>query len=103
MAVDVADAAEAGDDFLADIAAFGGANGIGFEASFGGEGVGSDVDAPEGKSAGDAERFPFGQGGGVGLVGGGGGNPQVEARFTKAGAEEMKGIFWRIGGWRGEG
>jgi len=56
----VADAAEAGDDFLADVAAFGGANGIGFESCFGREGVGSDVDAPEGKPAGDADWFPFG-------------------------------------------
>ncbi len=71
MAVDVADAAEAGDDFLADVAAFGGADGVGLKASFGGESVGSDVNAPEGKTASDAERFPFGQGGGVGLVRGG--------------------------------
>jgi hypothetical protein len=56
----VADAAEAGDDFLADVATFGGANGIGFESCFGREGVGSDVDAPKGKPAGDAERFPIG-------------------------------------------
>ena len=103
MTIDVTDAAEAGDDFLADVAAFGGADGIGFESCFGGEGVGSDVDAPEGKSAGDAERFPLGQGGGVGLVGGGRGNPQVESRFTKAGGEKGGGIFWRIGGRRGEG
>ncbi len=60
MAVDVADASEAGDDFLADVAAFGGADGVELEASFGGESVGSDVDVPEGKSAGDAERFPIG-------------------------------------------
>jgi hypothetical protein len=60
VAIDVADASEAGDDFLADVAAFGGADGVGLEASFGGEGIGSDVDAPEGKSAGDAERFPVG-------------------------------------------
>ena len=56
----MADATEAGDDFLADVAAFGGANGIGFESCFRREGVGSDVDAPEGKSTSDAERFPFG-------------------------------------------
>ena len=93
------DAAESRDDFLADVAAFGGADGIGFEAGFGGEGVGSDVDAPKGKSAGDAEWFPFGQGRGGGLVGGVGGNPQVEAGFTKAGRLEEKGISWRIGGW----
>ena len=55
----MADAAEAGDDFLADVATFGGANGIGFESCFGREGVGSDVDAPKGKTAGDAERFPI--------------------------------------------
>ncbi len=99
MAVDVADASEAGDDFLADVAAFGGADGVGLEASFGGESVGSDVDAPKGKSAGDAERFPFGQGGGGGLVRGGRGNPQVEAGFTKAVRLEEKGIFWSIVGW----
>ena len=64
----MADASEAGDDFLADVAAFGGANGVGLKASFGRQGIGSDVDAPKWKSMGDADRFPFGQGGGVGLV-----------------------------------
>ena len=54
------DAAESRDDFLADVAAFGGADGIGLESCFGREGVGSDVDAPKGKSVGDAERFPIG-------------------------------------------
>jgi hypothetical protein len=60
VAIDVTDATEAGDDFLADVAAFGGADGVGFESCFGGESVGSDVDAPKGKPAGDAERFPIG-------------------------------------------
>ena len=56
----MADATEAGDDFLADVATFCGADGVGLEASFGGEGVGSDVDAPKGKPASYAERFPVG-------------------------------------------
>jgi len=60
VAIYVTDAAEAGDDFLTDVAAFGGANGIGLETCFGREGIGSDVDAPKGKTAGDAERFPIG-------------------------------------------
>jgi hypothetical protein len=60
VTIDVTDAAESRDDFLADVAAFGGADGIGFESCFGREGVGSDVDAPKGKTACDAEWLPIG-------------------------------------------
>jgi len=47
VAVDVADAAEAGDYLLADVATLGGTDGVGFEAGFGREGVGPDIDSPE--------------------------------------------------------
>jgi hypothetical protein len=56
----VADATKAGDDLLADVAPFGGADGVGFETCLGWEGVGSDVDPPQGKSAGDTQGFPVG-------------------------------------------
>jgi len=49
----VANAAESGDDFLADVATFRRTNGVGFEPSFGREGIRTDVDAPKWESAGD--------------------------------------------------
>jgi len=49
----VADAAKSGDDFLADVTALGGADGVGFEPGFGREGIRTDVDAPKWDSAGD--------------------------------------------------
>ena len=50
----MADAPESGDDFLADIATFGGANGVGFEPGFGREGVGSNIHSPKRKATSDA-------------------------------------------------
>jgi hypothetical protein len=47
VAVDVADAAESGDDFLTDVATFRRADGVGFESGFGREGIRTDVDAPQ--------------------------------------------------------
>jgi len=58
VAVDVADASEAGHNLLADVATFGGADGVGFEAGFGREGVGSDIHSPKRKATSDAEEFP---------------------------------------------
>ena len=49
----MANAAESGDDFLADVATFCGADGVGFEPSFRREGVRTYVDAPQWQSAGD--------------------------------------------------
>ncbi len=60
MTVDVADASKAGDDLLSDVATFGGADGVRFETCLGWEGVGSDVDPPQGKSAGDTQGLPVG-------------------------------------------
>jgi hypothetical protein len=59
VAVDVADASEAGHNLLADIATFGGTDGVGFEPGFGREGVGSDIHSPQRKATSDAERFPI--------------------------------------------
>ena len=56
----MADASKSGDDLLSDVATFRGADGIGFETCFGWECVGSDVDPPQGKSAGDSQGFPVG-------------------------------------------
>ena len=47
VAVDVADAAEARDHLLADVATLGGADGVGFEAGFGREGGGIRIGTPE--------------------------------------------------------
>jgi hypothetical protein len=60
--VDAADAFEAGDGFLADIAAFVKVDGVVFEAGFLGEGVFGEFAAPEGKAVEDAEEFDFGGG-----------------------------------------
>jgi len=46
-------AAESGDDFLADVATFGGADGVGFEPGLGREGIRTDVDSPEWQSTAD--------------------------------------------------
>ncbi len=56
----MADAAESGDDLLADVATFRGTDSVGFEPSFGGEGIRTDVDAPQWESAGDPYRLPGG-------------------------------------------
>ena len=66
MTVDVADAAESRDDFLADVAAFRRADGVGFKSGFGRESVGPDVDPPKGKTTCDSEGFPIGKRGGSG-------------------------------------
>jgi hypothetical protein len=59
VAVDVTDATEAGHNLLADVATFGGTDGVGFEPGFGREGVGSDIHSPQRKATTDAERFPI--------------------------------------------
>jgi hypothetical protein len=59
VAVDVADASEAGHNLLADVATFGGADGVGFEPGFRRESVGSDIHSPKRKATSDAERFPI--------------------------------------------
>jgi len=66
VTVDVADAAESRDDFLADVAAFGRTDGIRFTSGFGRESVGPDVDPPKGKTTCDSKGFPIGMGGGSG-------------------------------------
>ena len=53
------DATEAGHNLLADVATFGGTDGVGFEAGFGGEGIGSYIHSPKRKATSDAERFPI--------------------------------------------
>jgi hypothetical protein len=57
----VADAAESRDDLLADVAAFGRADGIRFKPGLGRECVGPDVDTPEGKTTRDSKWFPIGK------------------------------------------
>jgi hypothetical protein len=59
VAVDVTDATEAGHNLLADVATFGGADGVGFEPGFGRESVGSDIHSPKRKATTDAEGFPI--------------------------------------------
>jgi len=66
VSVDVSNAAESRDDLLADVAAFGRADGVGFESGFGRESVGPDVDPPKGKTTCDSEGFPIGKRGGSG-------------------------------------
>ena len=61
MTINVADAAESRDDLLADVAAFGRADGIRFKSGFGRESVGPDVDTPKGKATRDSEGFPIGK------------------------------------------
>jgi len=61
VTVDVADAAESRDDLLADVAAFGRADGIRFKPGLGWECVGPDVDTPKGKTTRDSKWFPIGK------------------------------------------
>ena len=61
MTVDVADAAESRDNLLADIAAFGRADGVRFKSGFGRESIGPDVDTPKGQATRDSEGFPIGK------------------------------------------
>ena len=53
MTVYVADTAQAGDHLLADITAFGRADGVGFESGLGWQGIAVDIRAPAGKPPGD--------------------------------------------------
>ena len=69
MTVDVADAAESRDDFLADVAAFRRADGVGFKSGFGRESVGPDVDTPKGEATRDSEGLPIVKRGGSGSPG----------------------------------
>lgn len=102
VAVDVADTTEARDHFLADVTALGGADGVGLKAGLRGEGVGVDIDSPEGEATGNPQRFPGGQRRGVWFPRGGGGNPKVESRFSEAGGRKREAVFGRIGRWGGE-
>ena len=61
VTVDVADTTESGDHFLADVTAFGGDDGVGLKAGFRREGVGVDIDSPEGEATGNPQRFPISQ------------------------------------------
>ena len=61
MTINVADAAESRDDLLADVAAFGRADGIRFKPGLGWECVGPDVDTPKGKTTRDSEGLPIGK------------------------------------------
>ena len=99
----MADATKAGDDLLADVATFGGADGVGFETCLGWEGIGSDVHSPKRKSTSDAEGFPIGKWGGVGAPSRRCGNPNIESRLAKAWAEKREGVFGCIGGRSGKG
>jgi hypothetical protein len=59
VAVDVADASEAGHNLLADVATFGGTDGVGFKTGLWREGVGSDIYTPQRNATTDAEGFPI--------------------------------------------
>ena len=86
MAVDVADASKAGHNLLANVATFGGADGVGFKPGLWREGIGSNIYTPQRKAACDAERFPICKWRGVGAPNGGCGNPKIDPWFAKAGA-----------------
>jgi len=66
VTVDVSNAAESRDNLLANIAAFGRADGVRFKSGFGRESVGPDVDTPKGQATRDSEGFPLGKRGGSG-------------------------------------
>jgi hypothetical protein len=59
VAVDVADASKAGHNLLADVATFGGTDGVGFEPGFRRKGVGPDIHSPKRKATTDAKGFPI--------------------------------------------
>ena len=99
----MANTTKTGNDFLTDVAAFGGADGVRFEPGFGRKGVGSDIHPPKRKAAGDAEGFPIGKWGGFWPPRGGCGDPEVESRLAKAWAEKREGVFGCIGGRSGKG
>jgi hypothetical protein len=84
VAVDVTDATEAGHNLLADVATFGGTDGVGFKPGFGREGVGSDIHSPKRKATTDAEGFPICEWRGVGAPIGWCGNPKIESWLPKA-------------------
>ena len=62
----MSNAAESRDNLLANIAAFGRADGVRFKSGFGRESVGPDVDTPKGQATRDSEGFPLGKRGGSG-------------------------------------
>jgi hypothetical protein len=57
----VSNAAESRDNLLANIAAFGRADGVRFKSGFGRESVGPDVNPPKGQTTCDSEGFPIGK------------------------------------------
>jgi hypothetical protein len=59
VAVDVTDATEAGHNLLANVATFGGTDGVGFKPGFGREGLGSYIHSPKREATTDAEGFPI--------------------------------------------
>ena len=69
MTVDVSNAAESRDNLLADVAAFGRADGVGFKSGLGRESFGPDVDPPKGKTTRDSEGPPIAKRGGSGSPG----------------------------------
>jgi len=81
----VADASEAGHNLLADVATFGGADGVGFEPGFGRKGFGSDIHPPTRNATTDAEGFPICEWRRVGAPIGYCGNPEIESWLAKAG------------------
>ena len=99
----MANTTKTGNDFLTDVAAFGGADGVRFEPGFGRKGVGSDIHSPKRKATSDAEGFPIGKWGGFWPPRGGCGDPEVESGLAKAWAEKREGVFGCIGGRSGEG
>ena len=99
----MADASETGHNLLADVATFGGADGVRFEPGFGRKGVGSDIHSPKRKATSDAEGFPIGKWEGFWPPRGGCGDPEVESGLAKAWAEKREGVFGCIGGRSGKG
>ena len=103
VTIDVADASETGHNLLADVATFGGADGVRFEPGFRRKGVGSDIHSPKRKATSDAEGFPIGKWEGFWPPRGGCGDPEVESGLAKAWAEKREGVFGCIGGRSGKG
>ena len=99
----MADASETGHNLLADVATFGGADGVRFEPGFRRKGVGSDIHSPKRKATSDAEGFPIGKWEGFWPPRGGCGDPEVESGLAKAWAEKREGVFGCIGGRSGKG
>ena len=98
----MANTSQTGNDFLADVATFGGADGVRFEPGFRRKGVGSDIHSPKRKAASDAEGFPIGKWGGFWPPRGGCGDPEVQSRLAKAWAEKRESVCGGMGGRRGK-